>query len=210
MTKAQLWWARDPAGRAAFEARAERLVGGVLARVRYFDLETRNGHGGARVVPEGDEWLDPPWRNDDHDLLDWGLELETRDGRTFSASWYVTPFEGLDFGEERLLGTHVDPEAMVAIWDVTTTENWNDYVGRTVTRVEVCWERWDRDSFACHALVLSFFGGATVVVGGEGDTVSVTFGADAARARAVGPYSPRQTDFDASFWERVSRWFRST
>jgi hypothetical protein len=209
MTEAQLWWARDSVGRAAFEARAERLVGGVLARVRYFDLDARSVRGGARVVPEGEEWLDPPWRNEDHDLLDWGLELDTRDSRTFGASWYVTPFEGLDFGEERLLETWVAPDASVAIWDVTSTGNWNDYVGRTVTRVEVCWERVDREAFACHAVVL-VFGGATVVVGGEGDNVGVTFGADAARARAVGPYSPRQTHFDASFRERVSRWFRTT
>ena len=141
-----------------------------------------------------------------HDLLDWGLELDTRDGRTFGASWYVTPFEGLDFGEERLLETRLEPDASVAIWDVTTTEAWNHYVGRTVTQVEVCWERWDRDAFACHAVVLDF-AGSKVVVGGEGDTVGVTFGADAARARAVGPYSPRQTQFDANLRERVTRWF---
>src|SRR5687767_4133082 len=138
MTNAHVWWARDRADRVAFEARAAQLVGAVLAHVRYFDIDVSDG---VRVVPEGDEWLDPPWRNEDHDLLDWGLELDTSDGRTFAARWETSPYEGIGLDEGRLLETWLGPGASVAIWDVTSTERWRDYVGRTVTRVQVCWER---------------------------------------------------------------------
>ena len=117
-------------------------------------------------------------------MLDWGLELDTSDGRMFATNWYTSPFEGIDFDEERLLDTSLGSDAWVAIWDVTATERWGDYVGRTVTRVQVCWERWEHDAFACHAIVLDV-GDAMFVVGGEGDYVVVTFGTDAARARAV-------------------------
>ena len=140
MTNAHVWWARDRADRVAFEARAAQLVGAVLAHVRYFDIDVSDG---VRVVPEGDEWLDPPWRNEDHDLLDWGLELDTSDGRTFAARWETSPYEGIGLDEGRLLETWLGPGASVAIWDVTSTERWRDYVGRTVTRVQVCWERWE-------------------------------------------------------------------
>lgn len=204
MADSQVWWARDRIGRATFEARAERLVGAVLAHVRYFDMDTSEG---VRVVPEGQEWLEPPWRCEDHDLIDWGLELETRDGRTFAAGWYVSPFEGIDFDEKPLLETWLGPAASIAIWDVTATEAWRDYVGRTVTRVQVCWEQIERRAFACHAVVLDF-GSAMFVVGGEGDNIGVTFGTDAACARAVGPYSPRQMHFEPRFRERVARWIR--
>jgi len=211
MPVSQVWWARDAADRAAFEARVGRLAGGVLAGVRYFHLDLTSDSDelreGARLVPDGKEWLDPPWRERDHDLLDWGLEFDTRDGRTFGASWYVNPYESLEFREERLLETQLGPSASVAIWDVTHTAGWNDYVGRRVSRVQVCWERWDRETFTCHAVVLEF-DAATIVVGAEGDSIGVTFGADRARLRAVGPYSPREEHFDVTLRERMSRLFR--
>ena len=53
----------------------------------------------------------------------------------------------------------------------------------------------ERKAFACHAVVLDF-GSATLVVGGEGDNIGVTFGSDAAGARAVGVYSSRQMHFE--------------
>lgn len=173
MTDAPVWWARDRADRLVFEARVDSLVGTSLAHVRYFDFDTSEG---VRAVPEGEEWLDPPWRRDEFDLLNWGLELDTSDGRTFATTWYTSPFEGIDFEEERFLRTSLGSDAWVAIWDVTATERWSDYIGRTVTRVQVCWERWERRAFACHAVVLDV-GGAMVVIGGEGDFVVVTFGA---------------------------------
>ena len=202
-----MWWARDRVDRAAFESRAECLVGTVLAHVRYFDMDASDG--GVRVVSEEHEWLDPPWRNDDHDLLDWGLELETHDGRTFAAIWYVNPFEGIDFDEERLLETRFGPAAPVAIWDVTSTEAWSGYIGRTVTRVQVCWERMERKAYACHAVVLEVSNAISWSAAKETALASRSV-ADAARARTVGPYSSRQMDLEPRFRERVARWFRPT
>src|SRR3954453_6570537 len=131
MTETPLWWARDPAGRAALEAVAGRPVGGVLAGVRYVmeDVERSDEEPllvpeGPRLVPEGEEWLCPPWRKEDHDLLDHGLEFDTRDGTTFGVVWQTTDYDGVEFGEQRMLGNWLLPDATVAIWDVTRTGSW--------------------------------------------------------------------------------------
>ncbi len=107
-----------------------RVIGSAIDRVRYIDIDYERdqraaGLIGPRVIVDDDEWSEPTWQFPDCDSIDFGLELETRDGRLFSVTWDPPGLrEGIGLREEPLLGTGVRVDGATAIWDVTNTSGW--------------------------------------------------------------------------------------
>ena len=128
---------------AAVREEANDLVGEVIARVSYVDIddrvdEFRAGAPGPRRIERDAEWADPAWRHPACDSVVHGVEIETLSGRRFTV-WSDAPGagEGLMLRELPLLGNALNNDADVAIWDVSVRSSWVDLVGKAVTAVEL-------------------------------------------------------------------------
>jgi hypothetical protein len=142
-------WAENADAVASFRNEADGLVGEVIARVTYVDVdyradEFRNGTVGPRRIDRDIEWGDPTWRHAACDSVDHGVEIETLSGRLFTVSWDAPGArEGLGLRELPLFGNAVNNDADVAIWDVSVRSSWVGLVGREVTTVELHYAPWD-------------------------------------------------------------------
>jgi hypothetical protein len=162
------------------EARDERirkargLVGAELAAVRYFDL----------VYPEPPE---PEARWPGFDVVDYGVELETRDGRLISVTWDTPGWhEGIGIHEAPMRGTGVSVDAGVTVSDVSHLPRWSRLVGAQLTDVTPHYAiEDDSGGFWCPRISVAF-GPHTVefllaeegpggVLGPSADTVAVLF-----------------------------------
>ena len=113
--------------RAALEERCATVVGEVLQRVVYVEMD----YGG-----------EPMWHYwPDFDSVDHGIELEMASGRTFAMFWdYGAGAE--DFGINVIEGrVPVVPDTPDL--DVTEASRWSSVVGRPVTACRVIW--WSED-----------------------------------------------------------------
>lgn len=105
-----------------FETQARRLVGQVVQRVRYFEIESGAG--------------EPAWGGDPRfDSLDFGLDLLTVSGERFRLWW------GAEF---YMYGVSVEsggPESVegVRMWDVSETSRWRELLGSRIEDVHVFW-----------------------------------------------------------------------
>ena len=97
--KRRVWsWASSAAEVDARRREANGLVGERVRAVRYFTLDYRHEKlcpdligSGPRVIETESEWGEPTWLFDGFDAMDYGLELVTDSGATFSLTWEVSP-----------------------------------------------------------------------------------------------------------------------
>jgi hypothetical protein len=197
-------WATTPEEHRDLERGAAGLVGTSLVAIRYFAIDYHrlenpradDDFRGDRLVTAEDEWSAPHWRQPGFDALDFGVELDTFGGSTFSSIWeQAGPNEGITLQREplRFVGS-------VAIWDVTARSRWTPFIGQEVDAVELFWHRPDRSAgLCCVAATLRFGGDAIHLALGDADDRGNLVGSfdnvvvlddDAARRFGVGPYAP--------------------
>jgi hypothetical protein len=154
---------------------ARALVGERIRAVRYYTLDYRRHElhpelidGGPRTIDTESEWDEPTWLFAGFDAMDYGLEITTDSGTTFSLTW-DPPGEREGIGLQRMpmLGSGVRGDADVAIWDVGgRTVSWTPMVGRRVTGVDLHYVPWDeeRGSLWCPHMTFHGEGGDVEVV----------------------------------------------
>ncbi|MCW2782740.1 MAG: hypothetical protein JWR35_3189 [Marmoricola sp.] len=111
---------------------AAQLVGHSLAAIRYFNIDYSRwklypelSETGPRLVSSPAEWRIPTWQNSGFDAIDFGIELETTDGRIFSITWDAPgDLAGIGLREQSLIGWGLAVGAGAAVWDVTSTAGW--------------------------------------------------------------------------------------
>jgi hypothetical protein len=170
-------WARDETERDAQIAVAQSMAGLTLAAVRYFDLDYRReefapDHDGPRSIANEAGWMQPEWTFPGGHTVDFGIELVGVDGSTWSLGW-ISPgvIEGLALSRGPMLNTILNPEAPVAVWDVSTRTAWSPLVGETVQAVRVRYEPWDvsAGSWWCRRMDIDFPGASIEVVMAQGN-----------------------------------------
>jgi hypothetical protein len=128
---------------------ARELVGLVLERVRYVDIDYHRtdrapDHRGPRLIVEDAEWLNPTWQYDTFDSIDHGVEFETTGARLFTVTWDSPGWtEGISIRERPLIGYAVVDDAEVAVWEVTARSGWARFIGRPVTGVALHYVPWE-------------------------------------------------------------------
>lgn len=149
----RVWsWAATAAEADARRYDAKQFVGECIRTVRYFTLDYRRQElhpalldTGPRNIDDESEWREPTWLNDGFDALDYGLEVTTDSGATFSLTWDPPgDREGIGLQRDPMLGSGVRGDADVAIWDVgRRTACWTPMVDRRVIGVDLHYVPWD-------------------------------------------------------------------
>jgi hypothetical protein len=175
--------------------RARELVGLVLERVRYVDIDYHRvdrapDHTGPRPIVDDAEWLNPTWRHDDFDSVDHGIELEISGPRLFTVTCDSPGWtEGISIREQPLIGYAVVEDADVAVWDVSTRSGWARFVGKPIADVDLHYSPWESPAatgFWCPRitltidkclvhLILGEARGPTLALGPSADNVAVLF-----------------------------------
>jgi hypothetical protein len=157
-------FAATPEQREQRRARARELVGLVLERVRYVDidydcLDRAPDQGGPRPVLDDAQWLNPSWRYDGFDSIDWGVEFQTAGPRFFTVTWDSPAWtEGIEIRERPLIGYAVLDDADVAVWDVTTRSGWSSLIGKPIDDVVLhyfAWETPHASGFWCPRITIT-------------------------------------------------------
>ncbi|GAA4441441.1 hypothetical protein [Bremerella cremea] len=121
--------------RAEYEANLNRLIGFVIERVTYFELDYQDGQSHFRD------------RADTGHFLDYGVELVDRSGRSVCVTWDATFFQ---YG----LGVSIDVpgEKVLAgvAYDVTADPQWLPFIGSRVSSVASYWS-WVGESMEADA-----------------------------------------------------------
>lgn len=137
---------------------AARLVGRRVTAAHYYVLDQRREEllpdllgTGPRIVDDDAEWAAPTWREAGFDAVDFGIELSTDAGTTFSLTWDSPgDHEGVGLRAVPLLGNGVSREADVAIWPVTKrTTDWVRLACAPLAGVELHYSRWASGGFWC-------------------------------------------------------------
>jgi hypothetical protein len=145
----------------------------------------------------------PSRRFDGFDSVDYGVELDTRSGRTFSATWAMDgEHVGLTFRREALSPRWLSARSAVAVWDVTGDTRWAELIARRVDHVRLWW--WEQtppgEPDGCHSVSVRIGERSVHLVlgeerpdgrlGGQDDNVAVVFDEAVARQARVGPWMP--------------------
>lgn len=147
-------WAASSAEVDARRRDAQQLVGQRLQGIRYFTLDYRRGElhphlidHGPRIVDVEAEWDDPTWLYDGFDAVDYGFEVTTESGATFSLTWDPPgDHEGIGLQPVPMLGSGVRRDADLAIWAVgDRSASWSAMVGRLITGVDLHYVAWNEE-----------------------------------------------------------------
>lgn len=168
---------------------AHQIVGQRIRAVRYFTIDYRRDElhpelidGGPRIIGAESEWSEPTWLYDGFDAMDYGLEVSTDSGATFSLTWDPPgDREGIGLQPVPLLGSGVPSDADVAIWDVgERSASWRHLGGGRVTGVELHYVSWDDKigSLWCPHITFHTEAGAVEVVMGDAQANTLTPSAD--------------------------------
>lgn len=175
----RVWsWAASRADADARRHDANQLVGQRVRAVRYFTLDYRREElcpelidGGPRTIVAESEWKEPTWRYDGFDAVDYGLEITTDAGATYSLTWDPPGnHEGIGLQRIPMLGSGVRSDADVAIWSVgDRAASWSLMVGRAVTGVDLHYVPWDEggESLWCPHITFRWEHGRVEVVMGD-------------------------------------------
>lgn len=171
----RVWsWASSAGEVEERRAEARALVGETLSEVRYFTLdykrdELARDHSGPRLITSDFEWSDPCWASEACDSLEYGVELQTADGVTFSVTWDPPGVqEGIGI-QAQPLGTTLHPEAEIAMWEVGVRSRWFSAIGQRVADVDLHYIPWTRDGgdFWCPRITVTFDDVPVVLMLGE-------------------------------------------
>jgi hypothetical protein len=125
----------------------KRLQGQVLLGARYITLDYRRHVVapdviGSRRVDDPVELAEPTYVFPSGHTVDFGIELDTDPGPTWSVAWQPPgPTEGIAVYEEPLA-----PDVFnvgTAVWDVSAISPWAECQGEAIISVEPEWEPWD-------------------------------------------------------------------
>jgi hypothetical protein len=191
-------FARTAEVRDAFQLRAQDLVGLVIARVRYADIDYERhvrapNHRGARLIVDETEWIKPSWRYNAFDAIDYGIEIETTASRRFTMTWDTPGWtEGISLRERPLLGFAAAHDADIAIWDVSRRSNWSRYIGQPIDAVALHYKpsggTTPLDSgFWCPAITLTVADSLIRILLGEADRSNLTLNYSADNIAVVFP-----------------------
>ncbi|SDE11994.1 hypothetical protein [Nocardioides lianchengensis] len=152
---ARTWsWAASGAEADARRLDADKLVGERLREIRYFTLDYRRDElhpdlidGGPRTIDAESEWDDPPWLYDGFDAVDYGFEMITESGATFSLTWDPPrDHEGIGLQPIPMLGSGVRRDADVAIWPLgERAASWSALIGSRIAGVDLHYLPWDEE-----------------------------------------------------------------
>jgi hypothetical protein len=154
-------WAASEVEVDCRRAVAAGLIGGILARVRYFaiDYEAMNVTGlrskGLRAITSSEELARPYWKRGLRHTVDYGVELTLADRRGFFVTWdlpgvteSLALLEG--FGEQI-----VRSEGGIAVWDVSQQPPWSTLIGIPIQNVELDYAPWGGEAgFYCTRAVI--------------------------------------------------------
>ena len=159
--KGRVWsWAASGAEVEARRHEAEALVGERVRAIRYFTLDYNRQElhpelidDGPRTIDAESEWNEPTWLYDGFDALDYGFEVITESGATFSLTWDPPgDHEGIGLQPVPMLGSAVRRDADVAIWALgDRAASWKPIVGTLVTGVDLHYVPWDQSEEVCGA-----------------------------------------------------------
>ncbi|HEY8716994.1 hypothetical protein [Pengzhenrongella sp.] len=154
-TPRRVWsWAASDLEVAERREHVEGLVGNRIALVRYVTIDylREESHpelidSGVRLIDDARELERPTWRFDGFDALDFGIELETVDGVSWSLTWDPPgDHEGIGLRKGPMLGSVVSPDGLVAVWEATLTSLWSPMLRAPIETVELHYTPWDRPS----------------------------------------------------------------
>ena len=177
--EARVWsWAASSAEVAARRREADGLVGERIRAIRYFTIDYRREElrpelldRGPRTVDAVSEWSEPTWVYDGFDALDYGFEVITESGATFSLTWDPPGArEGIGLQTAPMLGSGVRSDADVAIWEIgVRTASWTRMFGCLITGVDLHYVPWDdaRGSLWCPRITFRSEQGRVEVVMGD-------------------------------------------
>jgi len=137
----QLGWAASDGERDDQIAAARRLEGLRITRVHYFTLDYKHLDlsylpEGPRVVTDPIELPNSPCRYDDFDSVDFYIQIESIDQRSFTIGWDPpSETEGLWVREGVTSGEPFASNTRVAVWDVTDSRRWSSSIGRVVSEI---------------------------------------------------------------------------
>jgi hypothetical protein len=132
----------------------------------YTQLERRPDAPWTRIIEDETEWRQPSWARAGFDTLDFGLELETDRGATFTVSWDPPgDRDGVSIAQAPLRFTG----SPIAIWDVTKRSRWSALVGQPVADVTLHYRPWGNGAgFWCSRISLLISGVSVHLFLGEG------------------------------------------
>jgi hypothetical protein len=112
-----------------------------------------------RAITDESEWQDPTWDAGHFHHLDFGIELNAEDGKTWSVTWDLP-------GDTESLRLQEGPTSEVgALWDVTSRDPWRGCLDFPVTDVQLRYHPWGAKGgdFWCTRISI-FFGNRVVEV----------------------------------------------
>ena len=171
-------WAASSEEADARRHDANELVGERILAVRYYTIDYRRYElrpdlvdRGPRTIHLESEWSAPTWLFDGFDALDYGLEVTTDSGATFSLTWDPPAYtEGIGLQRTAILGSGVRVDADVAIWSVgERAPAWAPMVGKRVTGVDLHYRPWHEEGGGLWCPHITFHGehGSVEVVMGD-------------------------------------------
>jgi hypothetical protein len=159
-----LWsWAGSAAERDERIRHARLLVGLRLTAVRYYDIDygrfdIAEDLDGPRVIMDEAEWVEPAWSCAGFHRVDYGVELETAEGRYFSVTWDPPgDREGIGLREVASSGADLAADS-VAVWEVGRRSVWQGFLDTEITDVVPHYLPWDdlETGFWCPRITVWF------------------------------------------------------
>lgn len=177
--------------KSKYENDIAALIGKQLKRVRYFEIcyDTNLPH-----------YLNDAFSGH---LLDYGCDLEMRDGSIFGIIW---DWEYFQYGigiTQTSLSTKLSG---VRVWEVTNDKHWANLIGQTIAKVKVYWS-WVQSEGSSEKIYypqdvevefsnacLVFFSSSQYnqekdALWGISDDIAIIFDKDAAKRYNIGPYA---------------------
>jgi hypothetical protein len=195
-------WAGSKDEADARRREASELVGQRILAVRYFTIDYRRHElhpdlvdHGPRTIDDYVDWEEPTWSFDGFDAIDYGLEVTTDSGATFSLTWDPPgDQEGIGLQRTPMLGSAVRADADVAIWPVAgRSPSWASIVEDVVTGVDLHYRPWDEDrgSLWCPHITLLGERASVHIIMGDAQDGRLTPSAD--NIAVLHPASPLPT-----------------
>jgi hypothetical protein len=170
-------WAASDRDVAERREHADGLMGEQVVMVRYVNIDYRREElhpdlldAGVRIIEDAGEVEHPTWRCDGFDAVDYGIELETSDGATWSLTWDPPgDHEGIGLRKEPLIGSAVSPDASVAVWEVAGSPLWSPITLAPIEGIQLHYFPWDPPwpSFWCPRISLVAGDSRTEIIMGD-------------------------------------------